>query len=169
MAATHKRRAKRKSVSSYEADIAIWRKKKASAALRLQKAKEKEIKRIIAIANESGIFNYAITDDEIRAVFSELSRKKVSTERDSLVFSKQQKFNRIKLKLSTMTTQHRKADAHSKISLGGLIVKAGMRDTDPALLLGALMEVAKSIEQGDDKEKLKAWRVAGKMALAKNT
>lgn len=67
-----------------------------------------------------------------------------------------------------MTTQYRKQDAHEKIKLGGLVVKSGMRNTDPAVLLGALLEVAKTIEQGEDKKKLKAWQVAGKKGLAKD-
>lgn len=85
------------------------------------------------------------------------------------MFSEQQKFNRITLKLSTMTTQYRKQDAHEKIKMGGLVVKAGMRNTDPSILLGALLEVAKTIELGEDKKRLKAWRVAGQMALSKDT
>lgn len=49
------------------------------------------------------------------------------------------------------------------------MVKAGMRDTDPSILLGALLEIAKTVEQGEDKKKIKAWRAAGKIALAKDT
>lgn len=67
-----------------------------------------------------------------------------------------------------MTTQYRKQDAHEKIKLGGLVVKAGMRDTNSAILLGALLEIAKTIEQGDDKKRLKTWQVAGEAALAKD-
>jgi len=65
-----------------------------------------------------------------------------------------------------MTTQYRKQDAHEKIQLGGLVCKAGMRDTDKALLLGALIEIAQTIKIGDD-EKVRAWTASGAMALAK--
>lgn len=69
-------RAKRKSASSYEVGIAAQRKKRDAAKLRLQKAKEKEIKRFIGIAEKSGVYDYTITDDEIREVFDELVEKK---------------------------------------------------------------------------------------------
>lgn len=71
MAATSK-----KSASSYEKDIAAHREKSAVAKAKLQKAKEKEIKRFLRIANASGVFDYKITDDEIREVFDELVEKK---------------------------------------------------------------------------------------------
>ena len=41
-----------------------------------------------------------------------------------------------------MTTQHRKQNTHEKIQLGGLIVKAGLRDAEKAIILGALVEVS---------------------------
>lgn len=34
----------------------------------------------------------------------------------------------------------RKADAYRKIQLGGLVIKAGMADRPPAVILGALIE-----------------------------
>lgn len=37
----------------------------------------------------------------------------------------------------------RKKDARQKIQLGGLVVLAGLRDSDNALILGALIETAK--------------------------
>lgn len=75
MAAT-KPRSKRKSASSYETDIAAQREKRAAAKIRLQKAKEKEVKRFIRIANGTGVFDFKITDEEIREVFDELVEKK---------------------------------------------------------------------------------------------
>lgn len=42
-------------------------------------------------------------------------------------------------------TQARKKDAHEKIQLGGLIVKAGLRYEKRALLLGLLVDGAKRV------------------------
>ncbi|AVH45663.1 type IV conjugative transfer system coupling protein TraD [Agrobacterium tumefaciens] len=52
----------------------------------------------------------------------------------------------------TMTSDARKKDTREKIELGGLIVKAGLRYENRALLLGALIDVARRIE-GDDGER----------------
>lgn len=41
-----------------------------------------------------------------------------------------------------MMTQGRKKDAREKITLGGLVVKAGLRQADRAFLLGVLLEAA---------------------------
>lgn len=41
-----------------------------------------------------------------------------------------------------MMTDERKRDAREKITLGGLVVKAGLREADRAFLLGVLMEAA---------------------------
>ena len=45
-------------------------------------------------------------------------------------------------------TVARRQDSHEKISLGGLIVKAGLRDADKTFLLGVLMNAAS--RQSDD-------------------
>ena len=39
-------------------------------------------------------------------------------------------------------TNERKRDVREKIALGGLVVKAGLREADRAFLLGVLMEAA---------------------------
>ena len=41
-----------------------------------------------------------------------------------------------------MTNDDRRKDARDKIALGGLIVKAGLRDANKAFLLGVLVEAA---------------------------
>ena len=41
-----------------------------------------------------------------------------------------------------MTNDDRRKDAREKIALGGLIVKAGLRDASKAFLLGVLVEAA---------------------------
>lgn len=52
----------------------------------------------------------------------------------------------------TMISDARKKDTREKIELGGLIVKAGLRYQKRALLLGALIDVARRIE-GDEGER----------------
>ncbi|MBY5571592.1 type IV conjugative transfer system coupling protein TraD [Rhizobium leguminosarum] len=52
----------------------------------------------------------------------------------------------------TMTSDARKKETREKIELGGLIVKAGLRYEKRALLLGALVDVARRIK-GDDGER----------------
>jgi Conjugal transfer protein TraD len=42
-----------------------------------------------------------------------------------------------------MTNDDRRKDAREKIALGGLIVKAGLRDANKAFLLGVLTEAAR--------------------------
>jgi hypothetical protein len=45
----------------------------------------------------------------------------------------------------TTTTNARKTDTREKIALGGLIVKAGLRFEKRALLLGAMIELARRL------------------------
>lgn len=52
----------------------------------------------------------------------------------------------------TMTSDARKKDTRDKIELGGLIVKAGLRYEKRALLLGALIDIARRIN-GDEGER----------------
>jgi hypothetical protein len=52
----------------------------------------------------------------------------------------------------TMTSDTRKKDTREKIELGGLIVKSGLRYEMRALLLGALMDIARRIK-GDESER----------------
>lgn len=53
------------------------------------------------------------------------------------------------------TTDARKQDAREKIALGGLIVKAGLRYEKRAVLLGALIELAKRLKaDGRERERL---------------
>lgn len=44
--------------------------------------------------------------------------------------------------LEAVSDFDRKRDAHEKIQLGGVVVKAGLRAVDKAVLLGALLELA---------------------------
>lgn len=62
----------------------------------------------------------------------------------------------------------RKRDAHEKIQLGGLIVKAGLRDLDKSVILGALLEVA-DVYQSKDDTQIKAWASKGNASLTADT
>ena len=55
-----------------------------------------------------------------------------------------------------MTARARKVDAREKIQLGGLVVKAGLRTADKAVLLGALLELAALDPASERYKKLKA-------------
>lgn len=56
-------------------------------------------------------------------------------------------------------TEARKKDAREKIQLGGLVVKAGLRSEDRAVILGALVEAAGQL--GDKQERAR-WAAIGK-------
>jgi len=47
-----------------------------------------------------------------------------------------------------MQDDKRKADTRKKITLGGLVVKAGLQEASPAFLLGVLLEAAKLASDG---------------------
>ena len=53
-------------------------------------------------------------------------------------------------------TDERKKDAREKITLGGLIVKAGLREADRAFLLGVLLEAATVRVGSPEHHRLKA-------------
>jgi hypothetical protein len=61
----------------------------------------------------------------------------------------------------------RREDVREKIALGGLIVKAGLRDTAKAVLLGALLELAPRLEDRDERERLRKIGDASFKASAK--
>jgi len=45
-----------------------------------------------------------------------------------------------------MADLDRRADAHTKIKLGGLVIKAGLADLPPETLLGALLDVRDALQ-----------------------
>lgn len=53
-------------------------------------------------------------------------------------------------------TDDRKKDAREKITLGGLVVKAGLREADRAFLLGVLLEAASIRTESNEHHRLKA-------------
>lgn len=57
----------------------------------------------------------------------------------------------------------RKRDTREKIQLGGLIVKAGLRSADRAVILGALLDLAR---RADNQKEWARLRAIGKAAFA---
>ena len=53
----------------------------------------------------------------------------------------------------------RRRDAHEKILLGGLVVKAGLRDEDKAIIMGLLIEAADRL---GDMQVREQYRLRGK-------
>ena len=51
---------------------------------------------------------------------------------------------------------NRRKDAHEKIQLGGLVVKAGLREMDKAVLLGILVFGASELEKEGVKDRFRA-------------
>jgi hypothetical protein len=45
----------------------------------------------------------------------------------------------------------RKADTYRKIQLGGLVIKSGMGDQPPAVILGALIEALQQMQSDPDR------------------
>lgn len=69
--------------------------------------------------------------------------------------------------MSALATRERRKDAHEKIQLGGLVVKAGLREIDPAIVLGALLYVRDLLDSGDVAT-IAQFRTAGIQSLAES-
>ena len=68
---------------------------------------------------------------------------------------------------SKMVDLDRRADAHAKIKLGGLIIKAGLSDLPPETLMGALMDVRIAL---DNNPAITAhWKAQGLPEMARKT
>ena len=61
-----------------------------------------------------------------------------------------------------MAKDNRKRDTREKIALGGLIVKAGLRETNAAVILGMLID---SLTRAHDGEVLAHYRAIGQAAF----
>ena len=57
---------------------------------------------------------------------------------------------------NVVPNEARKQDARAKIGLGGLVVKAGLRDADKAFLLGVLIAAARVAPDSADYARIKA-------------
>lgn len=62
-----------------------------------------------------------------------------------------------------MTAQERKTDTREKIILGGLIMEAGLRDETRVVLLGALIDIRRRLED-DDGERGRLLNIGGAVA-----
>lgn len=60
------------------------------------------------------------------------------------------------------SSEERKRDTREKIQLGGLIVKAGLRSADRAVILGALVDLSRRV---DNQKEWARLRVIGKAAF----
>ena len=60
----------------------------------------------------------------------------------------------------------RRRDTREKIELGGLVVKAGLREADRAVILGALIEAA---QHDRHSAAVKRWRAIGQDAFRSTT
>ncbi|WP_348271712.1 conjugal transfer protein TraD [Mesorhizobium sp. Root102] len=64
------------------------------------------------------------------------------------------------------SSQGRKRDTREKIQLGGLVVKAGLRTADRAVILGALIDAARRM---DKQSELARLRAVGKAAFGNDS
>ena len=64
-----------------------------------------------------------------------------------------------------MALDQRKAETRAKIMLGGLVVKAGLADMDPARLLGALIEVSAARQASAGGPEMERLRALGMSAM----
>lgn len=62
-----------------------------------------------------------------------------------------------------MRGNERRQDTREKIQLGGLVVKAGLRRTDKAVILGILKEAACKLS---DRSEFERYRTIGKAAFS---
>ena len=68
-------------------------------------------------------------------------------------------------KLSLEKIKQRKQDTRRKIEFGGLVIKAEMNDYSKDVILGALFDARKQIEQSDENKRL--FEVTGKAEFLK--
>ena len=92
----------------------------------------------------------------------------MSIDYDALIKKEQQKMNQIKARLAQIEEKRRKADAHEKIQLGGLLKIAsevtGVK-SDPATVLGGLLYVFRAIGRPEKAAMIADWRSAGQAEL----
>src|SRR3954467_15338983 len=73
-----------------------------------------------------------------------------------------QQLNRLQLRARMHADAERRRDTREKIELGGLIVKAGLREADRAFILGVLIEAAR---HDCHSAAFKRWRAIGQDAF----
>lgn len=57
--------------------------------------------------------------------------------------------------------KNRKKDTHEKIQLGGLVVKAGLRNAEKTIILGALCDLAIRLKVSPESETIKKYKRLG--------
>ncbi|MEP4053480.1 MAG: conjugal transfer protein TraD [Litorimonas sp.] len=62
------------------------------------------------------------------------------------------------MRLKTVNAEERRKDARDKILLGGLLVKAGLREEDKAVLYGAILDMREKLKNSRIRE---TYRKAG--------
>lgn len=80
------------------------------------------------------------------------------TRQDLLLYKKQ---------ISIESEKERKRQTREKIELGGLIVKAGIKDLSRSEILGILLEAKQMIEGNESESKRKHWFEIGKAEFEK--
>ena len=87
---------------------------------------------------------------------------------DTLIKKQQQKIEAAKSRLAALAAKQRKADAHEKIQLGGLLKIAsevtGVQ-SDPATILGGLLYVFRAIARPEKAAMVADWTSAGQREL----
>src|SRR4051794_26150728 len=73
-----------------------------------------------------------------------------------------QRLNRLQLRARMHADAERRRDTREKIELGGLVVKAGLREADRAFILGVLIEAA---QHDRHSAAVKRWRAIGQDAF----
>lgn len=69
--------------------------------------------------------------------------------------------------ISIESEKERKRQTREKIELGGLIVKAGIKDLNRSEILGILLEAKQAIERDGSKSKRDHWLEIGKAEFEK--
>ncbi len=138
----------------------------------LKLAETREAERIGRVALKAGLGDIEIDEAELQAAFEDVAKRfrggqgeesattggrrppataadKRRPRRTSLARARAAVV-RLERMARTMTSDARKKDTREKIELGGLIVKAGLRYEKRALLLGALIDIARRIEGNED-------------------
>src|SRR3954454_16130609 len=77
-----------------------------------------------------------------------------------------QRINGLQLRARMHADAERRRDTREKIELGGLVVKAGLREPDRAVILGALIEAA---QHDRHSAAVKRWRAIGQDAFRSTT
>lgn len=85
-------------------------------------------------------------------------------ERETPLDKLKQQRARLATKEQALRHKIRKAENRRKYELGGLVVKAGLKETSNDILLGAFLEIANRI---DDEKSVQGWEKTGSQSVSK--